>query len=261
MEFEEVIQSPQNAKLKAVRAVRRGKDADHVLLEGHRVLADALRAGVAVSWLLFDAERRDERMQATLASAEKSGVRAVPCLPALLQEVSELNSPSGILAVAPRPTTSLAEVLGKPGLLLVIAGVQDPGNVGALVRCAAGLGASGVATFFGGASVWHPRAIRGASGTTFRLPIVDRVNPEEFFSAASTAGFSLWATATDGRRPMPLEKDQCVALLLGEEGRGLEASWLAFCEDTVGIALKNDVDSLNVATAAAVLMHQLVPAS
>tara|TARA_B100000959_G_C14779023_1_gene540738 strand:- start:289 stop:756 length:468 start_codon:yes stop_codon:yes gene_type:complete len=155
----------------------------------------------------------------------------------------------------------LAEVLEQPGLLLVIAGVQDPGNVGALVRCAAGLGASGVVTFFGGASVWHTRAVRGASGTTFRIPVADRVAPEEFFSAAIATEFSLWATSADGRRPKPLDIDQRVALLLGEEGRGLEDSWLAFCEDTVGIALQNDVESLNVATAAAVLIHQLVPAS
>ena len=258
MEVPEVIRSPQNSRLRTAAQVRTGKDKSRVLVEGIRVLGDVLEAGLAVEWVLFDAERRDEHLLAVLAKAQPKAAECVPCEPSLLQELGDLDSPAGVLAVATRPTADLETVMAEAGLLLVAAGVQDPGNLGAMVRVAAGLGAQGVVTFEGGVSVFHPRAIRGASGATFRIPVADGVAAEDFFVAAAKAGLACWATDSSGENPATVGVDGPIALLLGEEGRGLAESWTQACAGTLRIPLQRGVESLNVATAAAVLIYSLV---
>jgi len=258
VEVPEVIRSPKNGRLLAAAQVRSGKDKSRVLLEGIRVLGEVLEAGLAVEWVLFDAERRDEHLLAVLAKAQQKEVECVPCEPSLLQELGDLDSPAGVLAVATRPTADLEMVIAEAGLLLVAAGVQDPGNLGAMVRVAAGLGAHGVVTFQGGVSVYHPRAIRGASGTTFRIPVADGVAAEDFFAAADQAGLACWASASGGEDPRTVEFSGPAAILLGGEGRGLAETWTQACAGTLGIPLQRGVESLNVATAAAVLIHSLV---
>jgi len=126
------------------------------------------------------------------------------------------------------------------------------------VRVAAGLGAAGLVALKGSASPWSPRALRGASGTTFRLPVAERVEAEELVAAAAEAGAELWgadgggeALAADG------PPTRTVVLLLGEEGRGLSAELIAACQRRVAIPLSRGVESLNVATAAAVLCWEL----
>ncbi len=248
------IRSAANARLKTARAVRAGKDREHVLLEGPHLLEDALDAGAELLWALHD----ERAPAALLERAAAAGAEVLACEPALLDEGSDLDSPRGLLALARRPDVDWRPLLGGGGLVLVSAGVQEPGNVGALVRVAAGLGAAGLVALKGSASPWSPRALRGASGTTFRLPVAERVEAEELVAAAAEAGAELWgadgggeALAADG------PPTRTVVLLLGEEGRGLSAELIAACQRRVAIPLSRGVESLNVATAAAVLCWEL----
>lgn len=257
----EPVRSAQNPRLQAVRALRAGRDREHLLLEGPHLLQEALDAELALDWVLYDPVLHDPEIRELLQRAEELDAEVLPCARALLDEVSDLDSPRGLLAMAPRPEGSAAEVLAacarKRGLVLVCCGVQDPGNAGAVVRAAAGLGASGVIAVQGGASLWHPRALRGASGATFRLPVADRVERQTLLAEAARAAVELWA-AEAGGRPLPeTRRAGPVALLLGEEGRGLAEEWLAACSARVSIPLQRGVESLNVATAAAVLTFAL----
>ncbi len=278
----ETVTSAQNARLKAVRQVRAGRDKDHVLFEGHKVVGDALAAGVLPSWVLCDSEELAEEMAGKLAAAAESPhpkytkirPEVLLCSTQLLREVSDLDTPAGPLAMAFRPFVEPEQVLERlcrskgSRVILAAAGVQDPGNVGALVRVAAGLGAEALISLKGGASAWHPRALRGASGTTFRLPVPERVNESDMFSLAMDLGIEVWgadgggesivafaerraAQVAEGETPPPM------ILLMGEEGRGLSEKMQRSCTGTLSISLTRDVESLNVATAAAILMHAL----
>ena len=255
------IRSAQNARLKKVRALRRGKERDCVLLEGARVIDEALDAGVALEFLLH-AEDQDSKTQQVCARAADSGAPTLAVEAGLLAEGSDLDAPTGVVAVAARPDQGLASVLAEAArageLVLVAAGVQDPGNVGALIRVAAGLGAGAVVLLQGSASVWHPRAVRGASGTCFRLPIAEGATPEEFLALCAEHGLPVWTTAADGEDYRALTPQAC-ALVLGEEGRGVPAALLEAGARRVGIPLTRSVESLNVATAAAVLVAALAP--
>jgi TrmH family RNA methyltransferase len=268
-----------------VRQVRAGRDKDHVLFEGHRVVGDALAAGVLPLWVLCDSDELAAEMADKLAvAAEKPHSKyakirpeVLLCSTQLLREVSDLDTPAGPLAMAFRPFVEVEPVLERvcrsrgSRLILAAAGVQDPGNVGALVRVAAGLGAEALISLKGGASPWHPRALRGASGTTFRLPVPERVSESDLFSLAMDLGIEVWGADGSGEALSAFAQQRAairsegktvppMILLMGEEGRGLSEKMRKSCTGTLAISLTREVESLNVATAAAVLVHALVGA-
>lgn len=258
------VSSAANAKLKAVRALRDGRDRAGVLLEGRHLLEEALAASAALRWVLHDEGAEvDAGLAALLDEARARGAEVQPCDPALLRVGSDLDAPTGLLAWADRPTTTVEAVLANPAVgdwCLVACGVQDPGNLGALARIAAGLGASGLVAMKGGVSPWHPRALRGASGTTLRLPVAERAPWEGTVAALKTGGWRIFGADAGGHAPSALRAARAtapVALLLGEEGRGLPPEAAAACEATIGIPLARGVESLNVATAAAILAWEL----
>jgi RNA methyltransferase, TrmH family len=257
----EPIRSPQNARLKLVRGLRRGRERHSVLLEGARVIDEALDAGLALDFVLHKPET-DSKSARVLARAREAGLECFAIEAKLLSEGSDLDAPSDVVAVAARPDLAAAELIEASvradGLLLVAAGVQDPGNVGALIRVAAGLGAYGALFLQGGASPWHPRALRGASGTSFRLPVAEGLRLEEFIELTAAHSLPIWITAADGDSYRELDRSSTAcALVLGEEGGGVPASLRAAAAQSVGIPLQRGLESLNVATAAAILVAAL----
>jgi len=262
------VSSTQNSRLKAVRALRAGRDRDHLLLEGRRVVSEALDAGIALEWVLAaeDALLSDSHLAALAARAAVAGAEVVPCAPALLREAGDLDSPADLLGWAARPAGDAAAMLAlleRGQWLLAAAGVQDPGNVGALARVAAGLGAAGFVAGAGSASPWHPRAVRGSSGTCLRLPVAERADLPALARAAQERGAEAWAADAAGADARGAARDWRAAgrppvlLILGEEGRGVPAELAALCARTVAVPLARGVESLNVATAAAVLGWEL----
>ncbi|MCP4093080.1 MAG: RNA methyltransferase [Planctomycetes bacterium] len=289
MNLDEPIRSAQNAKLKAVRAMRAGKERGSTVLEGRHLLEEALDNDVAVAWVLIserlvsaaanpattnadvaettsavaDAAVTDHANPSDYSTliqrAQSAGIEVAVCQESLLADVSRFEGAPDLLAWASRPLGDWREALAQsqPGdWWMVAGGVQDPGNLGALVRVAAGFGAAGVLCLKGGGSPWHPRALRGAAGTTFRLPVFERIEIKEFLAAATEFAVELWATAADGESVDPnaaASRTEIVALMMGEEGRGLSAELFDACSKRVGIPLDRGVESLNVATAAAVI--------
>ncbi|MFT7517265.1 MAG: TrmH family RNA methyltransferase [Myxococcota bacterium] len=252
---EEVIQSSQNAKLKSIKALRSGKHREYTVLEGAHLLEEALANGAEIEWLLVS-DQCDY-------NADEAPFVVQRCQHKLMAEVSRLDSAPDFMAWVKRPVADWREAVAslKAGQwCMVAAGVQDPGNLGALTRIAAGLGAAFILATKGAVSPWHPRAVRGAAGTNFRLPVFEGVVDDEFFELCATHKVSTWATCADGENLIAATSQLnsvAVALILGEEGRGLAPELVDKCSSKVGIPLTRDVESLNVATAAAIFAYQL----
>lgn len=264
----EPIRSSDNARLKAIRALRAGRDREHILLEGRRVIGEALEAGVPLLWMLYAAETEhaDAQLVRLFAKGAAAGAELLPCENALLRGVGDLDSPADVIAWALRPTQSAEDLVAdlKPGAwLMVAAGVQDPGNLGALARVAAGLGAAGFVAGAGSASPWHPRAVRGASGVSLRLPVCERVDLPALLQTARARGAVAWAAEAEGGDARPLARAWREAgappalLILGEEGHGVPMALAELCDARVAVPLARGVESLNVATAGAVLAWEL----
>jgi TrmH family RNA methyltransferase len=185
-------------------------------------------------------------------------VRTIAVSDQVLAAISPVRQPSGVVAIAHRLSVSMADVFkGAPQLVVLLADIQDPGNVGAIVRAAEACGATGVVTGEGTADPFAWKALRGSMGSTFRVPVADRQPLAAVVDRARTSGLKIVATVPRGGTPLPdaYLRAPC-AILLGGEGAGLTAQLAAAADERITIPMKPPVESLNVAIAAAVILYE-----
>jgi TrmH family RNA methyltransferase len=260
-----VSTSKGGALLTTVRdlARRRGRERRGLALaEGVRLVEEALAAdtpvrGAVVSPAL-EGTARGSALKIALAGR---GVPLVEVTPAELDALADTEQPQGVVAVVEPRAWSLEDIPTAPGrVVLVLDAVQDPGNVGTMLRSALGLGATGVVALKGTAELTNPKVLRGSMGAAFRLPAVS-ADADGLLGWAAERGVEIWVAAADGepvrergrraRRP-PL------ALVLGNEGAGVSAAIGAAARRRVSIPLGPGVESLNVAVAAGILLHEVM---
>jgi TrmH family RNA methyltransferase len=255
------IQSARNPLVKQAAALRTGhgrRKLARVLVEGPKSAADALEAGARFEHA-FAREGLEHPVLEALARARV----AVHTLGAgLFEEISTTETSQGLVAVAREPEPDAAAVLAAPGRapLAVLDRIQDPGNLGTILRTAAALGFRGAALTDGTADPYAPKVVRAAAGTLFRFPIFawsDAAGADRFALVAAAEGGdppeTAFARVVAGGRP--------VALVVGNEGRGIDEALLARAAGRAWIPLERAVESLNVAAAFAILGYALARAS
>ena len=238
------IESPQNPLVKTIRRLAQPRQReDKFLLEGRKLVNAALEARIAQIDTVV--------VSSTFVGSVPENVRAVELPEQLFTSVSHLDSPDGILAVAKRPPRA---ELQSGGLLVVCAGIQDPGNLGAIIRIAEAAGVSALVTLAGSADPFGPKAVRGSMGSVLRLPICEL---ESGNGLAALEGFRLAALVPrDGIDYREADYARPMAILLGREGAGLNPSLLTRAELVLTIPMLGEVESLNVATAAALVLFE-----
>ncbi len=230
-----------------------------VVVEGVRLAEEALGAelsfkGAAVSPALG----RSERGVALLDDLRHAGVPIEEVDDHDLSDLADTDTPQGIVAVVEPPEWRLADLsvdANKP--VLVLDAVQDPGNVGALLRTAYALGAGGAILLPGSARLTHPKVLRAAMGVSFRLPTVP-LSLAEFRRWLDDEHVTLWATSTAGREIAGLARPDRLALVVGNEGAGIGSELEQLATETVRVPIARDVDSLNVAVATGIVLHEVV---
>lgn len=245
-----VIRSRENPVLKHAGAVTAGRVPECIVLEGDRLVDDALSVGLQFEAVLV-AEERELRAR-ELEQADLP-VRRVDA--GLLAKFSSLKTSPGILAVCARPQRRVLEDL-KPGpaaLTLVVAGVADPGNLGALARSAEAAGCEFLALVAGGCSPWNAKALRGSMGSLLRLPVLCFATAPDAIAALGLHGFRQVSAATrGGKRLAGFDWGGRVALWIGAETGALPGE--AERIERVTIPMSGRVESLNVTVAASLLL-------
>jgi TrmH family RNA methyltransferase len=254
----ERIASRQNPLVRRFRELARASDpSGAVLLDGAHLLAEALRSSVQVE-LVAVADRAAARDDNLAAEAERAGARVLRVSDQIIAAMSPVRQPSGVVAIASCHPASLAHVLEKePALVLVLAGVQDAGNVGAIIRAAEACGATGVICAEGTADPFGWKALRGAMGSTFRLPVAAHQSMAAILLELRTRGIPLLATAP--RHGTPLGSSDLrgpAAIVLGAEGGGLPPDTTAAADGLLTIPMRAPVESLNVSIAAALILFE-----
>jgi TrmH family RNA methyltransferase len=249
-----IVQSRQNSRVKELRfglAQATRTDQGRVSIEGMHLIQEALRSGLQVPVVFI--REGDEDLIDALELPPNSEILALP--PDIFFSAVSTESPQGIAALVDPPDFSLESVFAAPSPLIVVAAaLQDPGNLGALIRSAEAFGASGVLTLPGTASPWNAKTLRAASGSLFRLPVV-AVREPELLAALRTGGIPILATAASASSSMP-DLTGPAAILIGNEGAGLSASLLAAADAVVSIPCPGPVESLNAAVAASILLYE-----
>jgi len=224
-----------------------------VLLDGEHVVAEAIGSGVPIEVLLA----ADTGASALARRAEAAGATIYLCPPAVLEAASPVHTPSGVVAIASwEPAAAAALFARTPALILGLVDVQDPGNAGSTIRSADALGATGVATLDGTADPAGWRAMRGAMGSTFHLPIA-RGSSAEILQHARRAGVAVAATvASGGQSADAVDLRAPWLVLLGNEGGGLTKDIVNQADTKLSVPMRSGVESLNVAVTAALVLYE-----
>lgn len=257
----EAISSRHNPIVRTFRACARANGDGDVLLEGFRLISDALRAGVRLRAVALGSSlvaSPDPHTRTLLAALQKSGARMISASPAVMAALSPVRTPSGIVAIADYRPPPLERALGSPPqLVLVLVGLQDPGNVGAVIRAADAAGATGVIACERTASPFGWKALRGAMGSTFRVPVAANQSVATVVAAARDQGLRvLCATPRGGQSLHGADLRGPTAVLLGGEGAGLGEDVERLVDERLSIPMRDPVDSLNVAASAAVVVYE-----
>jgi len=247
----EVVTSRSNARVKQLRAAFAGQarlSSGLIAIEGDHLVQEALRAGQPLK-TVFLSERRD------LPAFVPRGVEVVRLANDVFQSCVETQTPQGIAALLVPSVGSVAAMLVDTPLILIAVALQDPGNLGTLIRSAEAFGATGVLTTPGTVSPWNQKTIRASAGSVFRVPLAQAT--AEAMDLLAQSGVRLLAAVQHDAQPIEtFDLRQPCAFLIGNEGAGLEPGWLNMADDRVTIPCPGPVESLNAAVAGSLLLYE-----
>lgn len=251
----ETIRSRQNARLKDLRQrlLRPNESEDGLIaIEGEHLLREAVRSGLRIDTLFL---REDRILLEPLADLGNPLTFVVGA--DAFDHACATESPQGIASLVAGPQWSLEKLLRQEdSRLVVLAGLQDPGNAGTIIRTAEAFGASGVLLTPGSVNPWNQKVLRASAGSSFRLPVIslEKVGLLKHLQAKK---ISLYACeARLGTSAIDADLQGQWAFVIGNEGAGIPKDALPFCSATIHIPCPGSVESLNAGVAAAILLYE-----
>ncbi len=251
-----MITSRRHPLVLACREARAGGDDQPLLLDGWHLLVEATRSALDVDAVLVGADPQHPDERAALDALVERGAQVTRVSVDVLHAASPVRTPSGVVALARRPRPSVDRVFDPaPALIVATLDVQDPGNVGALVRSAEAAGASGLLAVGASADPLGWKALRAAMGSAFRLPTARLGDAAALLTVARDAGAQIVALDAGGVAPADLDLTRPTCLVLGGEGRGVPEAVLARSDGRLRLPMRPPVESLNVAVAGALALY------
>jgi TrmH family RNA methyltransferase len=253
-----VVESKDNARLKELRRAlaQPGSGARGLAgIEGPHLVEEALRAGMRVA-TIFVAQGAEQVLEWMHAPPD---IEILLLPKKLLTPALATETPQPIAALVEPPDWTWAHILGVRGaaeVVVVRAGIQDPGNLGTILRSAEAFGASGVVSLPGTVSAWNPKAVRASAGSVFRVPLV-AVDERECFEELHEAGVKILATEAHAAKTAErVDLTGRVAFVIGNEGKGVPVGLAAKADARIAIACTGPVESLNAAVAASLMLYE-----
>jgi RNA methyltransferase, TrmH family len=251
------ITSSSNERIKHARRVREGREPELIFIEGLRLAEEAFNTGLTIE-ACFTVASEDARTLTLLSQLNDHDVPIYTTTAGILESLGDTVQTQGLILIAERPQLSPEAFFKRGGrLFLALDRVQDPGNMGTLLRTAEAAGADGVLALGGSADVFSPKVLRSSMGSAFRLPVLQNVTPEALMALKTQHQLTLVAAAGEADTSYThYDWQQPTLLLLGNEGRGVSPDLLQHCDTRLRIPMANGVESLNVATAGAVMLFE-----
>lgn len=258
---EGVITSRDNNRVRHARKVREGNIPHEIFIEGVRLCEQAAFANLEITEVLHTEQLpTDQRAANVLSEVGKTFRDPAVVTENVFASLSDTKTPQGLAILAVRPSANESDfkrALQDIPLIVIIHKLNNPSNAGAIVRAAEGAGATGIIATAGTADLFSPKALRGAMGSSFRLPIW--AGPQLNASIEWCRGRGIQTICADARARRPYtEFDWTVAcaLLIGPEAAGLSTEDFSLADDAVRIPMRESVESLNAAVATAVVLYE-----
>src|SRR5688572_10279181 len=251
------VLSKADARLIHALKSRRGREKHALfLVEGVRVVEDLLASGIDLEFAVSATTLGDNARGQSLNERLRGATTVHELDERSLAQLTDTETPQGVLAVARIPQFKFADLEIQPtSVILVLDAVQDPGNLGTLVRSADAFGATALIALPGTTDWWNPKVIRSTAGAAFRRPLLNPSEEETWQWLAqhdvAICGADMHGTPVDSFR-----LDTAVALVVGNEGAGLREETRARLTHLVSIPMRGETESLNVAVAASILLYE-----
>jgi TrmH family RNA methyltransferase len=262
--FGNIISSRQNEVVKKFRKVFSGMGKHFPTLfaiEGIKLIQEALKEDVDLETVLIgEGLLKDAAVEPALwRELELRHLPVLVATDAVMASVSAVAADQGILALGRRrrwpPEALFPERM--PALIAVACGIQDPGNLGTLIRTCDATRCTGMISYSGTVDPYHAKVVRASMGSVFRVPVVETRTLAESLALVKARSLQIIATATRAPvRHLDVDFTKPVALLFGNEGQGLPEEAYAAADQTIGVPISDRVDSLNVGIAAAIVLYE-----
>ena len=226
--------------------------------EGVRAVEELLRSGLTIKGVItapqLDGAQRGSDLRATI---EQSGLETAQVSESEFRSAAETDSPQGVMALAEIPKRSFDGLRSRASLrLLILDGIQDPGNVGTILRTAAALGADATVALPGTVDLWNAKVVRAAMGANFHHHAF-HTTATHLFAFLEEEHVALWASDARGKAVRGLAAPARLGLAVGNEGAGVSSSVRELSAEIVSLPIAGSTESLNVAVATGILLYQL----
>lgn len=257
------ITSTHNPTIVSIRSLHRRKarrEQGAFLVEGVRLVRDVFASGAECRFLVYCPEMLGDTPFDPDALVQRTSqkTRILAVTPAVMQSLTDTESPQGVIAVVTREETALPPLDPDSGLVLVLDGVRDPGNVGTLLRTATAAGCTVVVTTTGTADAFAPKVVRAGMGAHFILPIVTDTDWRTFGPELAPLPTVYGAVAGAGTSYDMVDWTRGAAIIIGNEDHGVSDEALRWCRGAVSIPMAAGVESLNAAVSGAILIFEAV---
>jgi TrmH family RNA methyltransferase len=228
------------------------------LIEGVKMVEEALRDKLGVKQVIASPSLTQHHGKGVIRLAEGRGVDILWISDRLMGGVAESRTPQPVMAVVEmREHGEEALIAHSSGLIVIAHQLQDPGNLGTIIRTAEAVGAAGVAITRNSVDPHNPKTVRASMGSILRMPVVKIADAQGFLGKCKKAGFQAAAMALQGDRNLfDADMTKPTAVMFGQEGSGLQGSLLESVDLRLRIPMAKTIDSLNVATSAAVVLYE-----
>ncbi len=257
-----IITSKQNETVKLIRSLfdQKGRDGSGLFLaEGLRAVIQAVQSHAIVERIVFNTEDLvSELGRQTLAKAASKGIPLLEVSSEVMESLSRKEKPQGILAVVQQSWHQIVELTKPPtGLWIGLESIQNPGNLGTILRISDAVGAEGLLLLENCTDPFDPAAVKASMGSIFTVPVFKTTISELVEHQNNWLDFRIIGTSDRGSKDFALfEYPHNFLLLMGSERQGLSQTLLSACTDTVAIPMEGACDSLNIAVATGIIAYQ-----
>ena len=259
------IESADNKNIKQAKKLYIKKNRDksgQYVIEGFNLVCEAIRRGIDIDFILFE---QGVDLPDSISKAIDDGVRAYAVASRVFENITDAEQGVKIIAVASKPqydTEQISEILSdiaKENNILVLDRLQDPGNVGTIIRTAEATGYSMIIGVKGTADIYSPKVLRATAGAIYAQPFVYVENADELRQILSKIDKTLVVTSVDDGIPYyDADLSHSIALVIGNEGNGVSDEIFDIADTRVNIPMQGNIESLNAAISASILMYETI---